>query len=263
MLDWWLSWNEREPCSYAQFEVIDVEEVNDLSPEVRSYLVDLLCAARFEPGFLEDVARDLGWPNVMQLIVATQMPITITARRGEFGETLFSAVLEQFHGYVIPVPKLRFKFSAGQSLPGTDVLALRTDDEGSITEVCFGESKLRTGRDNMAAVDGYNQLQDHYESHLPDIVKFVAQRLRERNDPLYDSFKSYMRDRIDTTDRDTFRLSLCWDSTEWRENALENLEEDGVELRGLTVHVVRISSLREITDELFAQFGVTEVRDDD
>ena len=71
-----------------------------------------------------------------------------------------------------------------------------------------------------------------------------------------------MRERRDTTDRDTFRLSLCWDDLAWREKVLENLQDYGVTLPKFTVHVIRINGLRQLTDELFAAFGVTEVYDD-
>jgi hypothetical protein len=44
---------------------------------------------------------------------------------------------------------------------------------------------------------------------------------------------------------------------------LENLQDNGMDLPKLAVHVIRIHTLRQITDELFAELGVTEVSDDD
>lgn len=263
MLNTWLNWNERDPCPYSQFKVIDIEQKADLSPEVTSYLNGLLRAERFAPEYLGAMSEYLGWQRVRDLIVATQVPRTIAVKRGEFGEVLITAILEQFYGYSIPVPKLRFKITANQSLPATDVLALKIDDKGSIAEVCFVESKLRTSSDDMAAVEGHRQLQEDYESKLPDILSFISQRLYERKDSLFDAFASYLCDRRDTTDRDTFRLSLCWEHSAWREKVLENLQDDDVTLPRLTVHVIRINNLRQLTDELFAALGVTEVHDDD
>src|SRR5712691_11907730 len=104
---------------------------------------------------------------------------------------LICAILEQFHGYKIPVQKLRFKITKGESLPGTDILALKTNIEGLITEVCFIESKLRTSSDNRAAIEGCNQLQGDYNSKFPDMVDFVTQRLYERQDPLFRPFLLY------------------------------------------------------------------------
>jgi hypothetical protein len=58
-------------------------------------------------------------------------------------------------------------------------------------------------------------------------------------------------------------LSLCWEDTAWRERVLENLQDAGVEVPRLSVHVMRIHHLRHLTDELFAEIGVVAVSDDD
>jgi hypothetical protein len=262
MLSEWLNWRERNPCPYSQFQVTDVEERHQPPQKVRTYLVDLLQAARFEPHFLHDMAQSLGWEGVKRL-VEQSVPRVSNAKRGEFGEVLTAEMLSNFHGYKIPIFKLRFKMTANQTLPTTDILALKIDAHGAIIEVCFIESKLRTSAAPMVAVDGCKQLEKDYESRLPDILTFIAARLHERNDPVYEAFKAYMRTRQDTTEQDTFRLSLCWEASAWRESALENLQEASVDLPRLTVHVIRITHLRQLTDDLFAGIGVVEVSDDD
>jgi hypothetical protein len=211
------------------------------------------------------MANHLGWQKVSNLIIKPQVPMNINIRRGRFGEILTSAILEQFHNYIIPVRKIRFSITGGQSLPATDAVALKTDQRGSIIEVCFVESKLRTRTlevDCSVAAKGCEQLAADYTKILPDILSFIAQRLHERMDPLFDKFASYMRSRSDTTDMDTFRLGLCWDRAEWNESILENLEDAEPKLPRLTVHVIRINNLRQLTDELFGAIGITEVFDD-
>lgn len=259
----WLKHSQRNPCPYDQFGVIDIEEATDVSPELRTYLISLLRSERFDPAFLEAMASELGWEDVKNLILNPEVRTITTGKRGEFGEILIGSMLEQFHEYSIPVRKLRFKLTSGQTLPATDVLALKLDAEGAIVEVCFVESKLRTESDTMAAVDGFNQLKKDYESRLPDILKFVAARLHDRRDPLFNAFRAYMGDRRDTKERDTFRLSLCWDCEHWSERALENLQENGVDSPKLVVHVIQLKRLRELTDGLFREAGLTEVSDDD
>ncbi len=54
-------------------------------------------------------------------------------------------LLSEFHEYLVPIVKLRFAITGGQSLPGTDVLVLRAE-QGRLTEVSFVESKVRTAR---------------------------------------------------------------------------------------------------------------------
>lgn len=259
----WLKYRSRNPCPYDQFEVIDIDEASEVSPELRTYLISLLRNERFDPAFLEALASKLGWQDVRELILAPDAQKITSGKRGEFGEVLIGSMLEQFHEYAIPVRKLRFKFVSGQTLPATDVLALKLNTEGTIVEVCFVESKLRTSSDNMAAVNGFNQLREDYESRLPDILTFVAARLYERQDPLFDAFRSYMGDRRDTKDRDTFRLSLCWDPEFWSERILENLQENGVDTPKLVVHAIQLERLLELTNVIFREAGVAEVSDDD
>lgn len=257
MLEGWLGWVERTPCTYEQFSVIDIEEEAACSSEVKARLKELIVSSRQDPGFLSTMADYLDWQDVEELIVAATTPTLERVKRGDFGEALAATMLEEFHGYTIPVPKLRFKLAGNQTLPSTDTLALRFDDAGLVSEACFVESKLRTVRDIRAAVDGYEQLVSDYENKLPGILMFVAHRLWEQRHPLFDSFAKYMADRVHGTERDTFRLGLCYDTCKWDEAALLNLEDRGVELPALRAHVTRIRDLRVLTDGLFSELGMT------
>ncbi len=269
MLDKWLGWRKRQQSPYSEFEVIDVEEISELSSEAKLHISRIFRNARIDPEYLKDIAESLGWHKARELIIERGVPTLTSVKRGEFGETLICAILEQFHGYKIPIFKLHFKQIANETQHGTDTIALVIDSEGLISEVCYVESKLRTDNSNkMIAVDGYNQLKNDYKDKLPQSLLFISQclykqRQNDKMNALYAVFKSYMKDRTDTTDKDRFRLSLCWDSAMWHEKVLDNLQENGVELPSLIVHVVRIGDLRRITDEIFAELGITEVSDDD
>ncbi len=252
----------RNPCPYTLFAVVDAEEITSVSPEIRISLQNMLSDARYDPAYLERMASYLGWKNV-QGIVAKGMPGSSSARRGEFAEALINVVLEHSHGYTIPVRKLRFKITSGQSLPATDTLALKLDASGKICEVCYVESKLRSYLDAAAAIDGCRQLQSDFNDYLPDMLTFISANLFERNDPLFHAFATYMRDRTDAKDLDTFRLSLCWEHVDWNERVLVNLEENGIDLPSLTVHVIRIHTLIALTDELFNALGIVDVSDGD
>ena len=262
MLSEWLRWSVREPSPYTGFRVIDVTEAQLPTDGVVNHLRDLLTHARLDPKFLQEAAQYLGWDKVQALAAATQ-PKGLTARRGAFGEVLSSAMLEQFHGYTVPVQKLHFAISSDQSLPGADVVALKLDHEGEIIEVAFVESKLRTGNDTGAAVQGYEQLKRDYEKQQSDMLRFIAKRLHERNDPLFHELMRYMRDRGDRSDRDSFQLCLIWEQPVWSETVLQNLEENEVELKRLTVHVTRVQQLAQITEQLFKSMGRERVVDDE
>jgi hypothetical protein len=263
MLHVWLKREDRNDASPDALVITDIQEFSELSSDVRQHLSELLLQARFDTPFLESLAEGLGWPRVREYIITQAMPSNVTAKRGEFGEVLISGILEQFYGYIVPVRKLRFKITSGQSLPATDIIALALDTDGNITEVMYVESKLRTTHDAMAAVEGYKQLQKDYSSRLPDMLTFVASQLYERNKPLYQSFRDYMGDRLDNRDKDNFCLGLCFDRDEWQEQALVNLGDYGADNPMPRVFVRHVSNLRALTDHVFAGVGISEVIDDD
>ena len=260
MLEKWLTTADRSPAPYGDFEVVDVAEVDQLSDEVLDYVSDLLRDARVDPAFFRAAAEKLGWDEV-DAWLEDSIPAGATARRGQFGEILSAAVLEEFHDYIVPVRKLRYAITAGQSLPSSDVLALLVDEDGEIRDVCFVEAKLRTGADTAFAAMGYRQLRDDYAKRLPDVLRFTGERLYENVDGLFDPFMAYLA-RRDDAGGDTFRLFLVQDVDAWSETTLENLDDEPVELDALTVHVVLLASLADLTAALFAGIGVTSVIDD-
>jgi hypothetical protein len=263
MLTEWVKQSQREKSDRYQFQVTEVEEISPPSESVKQHLCDVIRKDRFPVGFLEACAEELGWNYVNEELILPKLPKSANLKRGEFGETVTVLILETFSNYKVPVPKLRYKLIESQSLPATDALALKFDDRGEIAEVSFVETKLRTVEDRMAAVKAHVQLMADYSSAVPDILSFVMSRLWEMKDWSFDAFLRYMRDRKDNQDKDTFTLSLCWESHCWSEKVLENLQENGVELAPLFVYVTRINNLRQLTDEIFKELGVTEVTDDD
>ena len=155
MLNKWLQCSERNPRPYSLFVVIDVEEIAALSLQISEELLKLLTASKFDPEFLKTVAQRLGWQNVNNSIINKQVPKQVKIKRGQFGEALINAIFQEFYGYKIPVPKLRFRITSDQNLPATDTVALKINDQGAITEVCFVESKLRKDSKNVqVAVEG-------------------------------------------------------------------------------------------------------------
>jgi hypothetical protein len=263
MLEEWVKQFQREKDDRYQFQITEVEEISLPSESVKQYLCNAIREDRFPAGFLETCAEELGWNFVAEELILPKLPKSTNLKRGEFGETLTVLLLQTFSGYKVPVPKLRYKLTEGQSLPATDALALKFDEKGEIAEVSFAETKLRTFEDRMAAVKAYAQLVADYSSAVPDILSFVMSRLWEMKDRSFGAFLRYMRDRQDNQDKDTFTVSLCWESHCWNEKVLENLQENGVELAPLFVYVTRINSLRQLTDEVFKELGVIEVTDDD
>ena len=260
MLADWLRCAARDPSEYASFKLVDGMEHTAPGPALHDRLAEMLRNARFNPAFLQEVASYLGWRSVADA-VQTSTPIQTNGRRGVFGEALVCDLLEEFEGYLVPVKKFQFAITRGQSLPGTDALALKLSADGEISEACFVESKLRTGSSTLAAVEGYAQLKADHSKSIPDILMFVAARLWERGDPLAPVLMRYMRSRSQTPDVDTFRLGLVWEESAWTETVLRNLEDASVDV-ALGVHAVRVSGLGALTESVFAAIGITGLVDD-
>lgn len=251
MLDRWISWEQRESAA-AEFDIIDVVELGAPSLEVKQHLRDIHLDALAGLSTFEKIARELGWGR-MDDWLKNRVPSTLGLKRGVFGEVLAGAMLTQFHGYAIPVEKLRFRFSANQSPPFTDLVAFKVGVD-ELEEICFIESKLRTGSDTLAAKQAHDQLYADARVALPQILQFVAWRLDEQRSPLFGILMDYLRDRRSISDKDSFRVCLTWEDETWTESALSNMEGE-VQLEHLTVHVTRIKDLVKLVDEVYASIG--------
>ena len=255
MLLEWLSASDRNPNPFSGFRVIDIVEGSACSDVVREHLSQLIQVELFDTDFLVELAEHLGWTTV-RTVLMNRNPSRSSFRRGDFGEILTNATLEQLFGYKIPVRKLRYKVVANQTMPGTDSLAIRVGDLGKVREVCFVESKLRTTVDQHVALTAYEQLRRDYDLEVPSILTFVAQRLFETNHELYEPFMEYLGDRADTQERETFCISLSMDIAVWDEMVLQNLEDGGVELSSLSVYPIRLEGLSGLIDSLTAAVGL-------
>lgn len=261
MLDQWLEAAPRPPAGFTGFSVVDVTELAPPGGRVREHLADMLQASSADAGFLADLTRRLGWEK-SEAVVKQRLTSNRTARRGRFGEVVGVNMLSQFDGYVIPIEKAHFMITGGQSQPSTDAVLLRTGRDGTITEVCFVESKLRTRRDGIAGVEGMRQLSEDYARQIPDMLTFTAGRLFDQRSPLYDPFMEYMGSRDDESERDAFRLLLFYDVAAWSEKCLANIEDDGPGVSPVTVHAARIDDLPVLVNDIFARCGV-QVLDDE
>jgi hypothetical protein len=252
LLSTWLEWSERDSVGFEAFNVIDIAENSSPESETITYLGGLLRDCMVDPNFLIAAQEWLDWPEIETWTMGS-LPESLTLRRGSFGEVLATAIMEEFHNYDVPVRKLRYRISQGQSLPGTDVVALTWSQDDGITGVCFTEVKLRTTTAfaSEAVVDAYDQLLADQTAYRPAMLKFIAERLADMNHPLLPVFMRYLRDRRDLSDLDSFRMILVWDSEAWEEKLLSILRDIDVSVEPLTVHVAQIEELPSLIEEVY------------
>ena len=183
----------------------------------------------------------------------------MAVRRGDFGEAIAAQYLQEVEQYHIPVPKLRLKIIANQTLPGTDCIAFKLDN-ARLVEVYYVESKVRTSPDLSVAVAGAGQLRQDADTATPESPTFVARCMRGANDPLTELVEQYMFSR--DTELDTFKLLVFHEHALWDERILQNLEDEEIALEPFEVYIARITNLAELSDAAFRVFGANEVIED-
>ena len=258
----WLGIEKIDKTTINALDINYIKEITTSTTSVNELISNIMKSAWEDLTYLSKVCEYIGW-NRTGSYFAGIAPGDMRARRGEFGEAIMYAILEDLFYFKIPIRKLRYKMSAGQSLPGTDIIAVK-QKSGRIVEVSFIECKTRTYNDESAAIHAYEQLINCQLQEFPDIVRFTAERLNEKGDPLADSFFSYMIDRSASTELESFRIGLIFDSAAWGENVLRNFANgiDHSKLKRASMDVVKISNLKNRIDDVFGNLGVKVDEDD-
>jgi hypothetical protein len=258
MINGWLNSSNRSVTAFP-FNVVDVQEIPGAVPQAEKF-ASLLREAYWGEDYLSGLAARYGWEAVKERFLQARMDTQLRVKRGDFGEAVAVQYLTEVENYSIPVAKLRFKITSNQTLPGTDCIAVKVTNS-KLVEVCYLESKLRTTKDLSVAIAGANQLKQDADITLPEIVTFVARRLRQEHNNLAGFIEEYIFSR--DTGLDSFKLMLFQERNSWDEKILENLNDEEIELRPLCVYVVKVDNLVTLSNNAFTALGVIEVRDDD
>ena len=258
-VNYWLKRTSEDEESFDQFVINYISESTVPTDTIKSGLASMMMSAWLDPEIITNICDDIGWTETKKFLSGV-VPSSKTAKRGEFGEALTYELLENMLGFMVPVRKLRYKVTGGQSLPGTDILAVKLDGD-SISEVCFIECKLRTALDNQAALDAYNQLLGIHTKKYPDIVRFTANRLKESKNRLFESFMKYMLRHSGSAQIETFRVTLIYDRSVWNIKVIERLIDNSEKnwLGNTYVDVVSIDDLKDLVDSVFGSIGIGEV----
>lgn len=254
----WLVWTQRSES--AAYEVVDFLEHTVPSDAVVAYLAGKVVSAKFDPTYLLRLAALLGWDAVSNRFVNGRA----TLKKGEFGEVLAAAQLEECDGWVIPIQKLRYQMDPGQTLPGTDLLAIRLDrDTGAVTQLAFLESKLRLKKDPVgpgAVVEAHNQLAFDRKAAFAGILEFVLARLYEQNSPILEPLERYLLSRAPHPNEIHF-VSVVFDDGAWSEELISGLDTLPELLEPLTVYATRTPKLWDLIERVLSVAGLEPVDD--
>jgi Cap4 SAVED domain len=248
--------------SEAGFVRFNLVEKIPFDGEIAARISKALTSARVNEVAGAQLQTRLGKTKYREFLAKVAAPKRDTVRKGDFGEVLAACCLEDTLGYHVPVKKLRYAKIRRDDLPtGIDAIALAVDASSRLSEVCFLESKLRTGQDNGFAVEAHDQLELTWRESLSEHQLFMMNVLADRGHVLLDDFLAYMADQH--TCVESFSIALHSEATAWSDLALEKLSELPPSLKPLTVYLFRVSQLAAAIQESFDHIGLTPDDEDD
>jgi len=253
----WLQASLRS-ASDLPFTVTDLVEHGSPDTETVGHLGHLVLKAKSDPKLLHRLASVLGWPDAAARLHPAKRP---GVRRGDFGEALVCELLEVFDGYVVPVRKLRYQADPEQTLHGTDIVAFHMAEDGGIGELHFVECKLSTIRNLTRGVEAHRQLAEDRDQGYADTLAFIAERLWETDQDLFEAFLAYLADR-DRKERGTYGIALVWDRDVWDDETVIRISEiDGL-LEPLHVRVLQAGKLRALVEAAYGAIELDVIDDD-
>ena len=253
MLDEWLEHSQRPPNS-LNFNVVEINEKDGRNlKKVNEIFKNIFLDNTISYDLIEKISKKIGWNDTFVKFISPRLPKQKDMKKGKFGEMLEGTILEEFFDFVIPIKKWRYAITSDQSLPSTDIVAIKSD-ESKITEMCFVESKVTGTDDKKLVTVAYEQLMSEQTKGFPQILSFIIARLVENKDPLSERFIDYCLEK--DRNNDSYRVCTVYDKQKWADKSLENLNE--VVTRStpnLTVDVIRIESLDDVIKEVYKDKG--------
>ena len=242
------------------FKLLEVTEASVFDDAIKARVSAELIRARVNDQLHAELLRQVHKPKYRAMLAAAT-PNRSTTRKGDFGEIVAAALLDSHLGYIVPVKKLRYKVRANDQQTGIDVVAFRKSaDNSAITEICYVESKFRSGPDKQIAVSAHHQLKGSVDSDLGEIHLFLANALCDQNDPLSVLFLKYLAS--DEASPDSFCLALHADTLTWDSEAIDNLAAVDTLLDPLMILLFKVANISEVVRKCFAHAGI-QLNDDD
>ena len=247
------TWLAAESKSDFAFAAVNYEERRAWDDSTVENLGRIISDDTIDPGFLEKLATKLGWSSKARSEYAKEtQPQNSNLRKGKFGELLCGQILQEFHGYVIPVKRFRYQLTPEQSFPGTDIIAFKIKDN-KISEMCMMEAKLRTQHDSRAILGAYGQLDARKKGQILPSLKFILQRLYEID---HDMFSMVVEYGTEINPNDTYRIGAVYEKSHWNERYLKLLSDilNKPEI-ALTVDAVQIINLEKLVECTYENLG--------
>lgn len=238
-------WFENEPeVNFKNCKIIKLTEIPESRESIHDKLIETVIHNYSDPDRIKSYLKDEKYSN-LERYINRRIPNVPIHRKGDFGEIFGTEHLKQVHGYVFPVTKLRVKFDADESLKKEDILGFFIE-EGNITRICVGESKVRSNSDSSALNDAMNQLKKSYNPH-PVLLKFFSDTVYGFDEELAEKIEDLMSIEVfSEVEKDNWIYYI----TGFKPRKF-NIDNTSGELSNLFLVHVYFSDLNEFIDNVF------------
>lgn len=250
----WLKCSDEIQTPHTSISHYQIKEKHLPDSEIKSELSYAIMENHVNTALLQNALTRYSWDQVRSRLIEPSMPTSDKIRKGRFGEILTGLLLSDFLGYYVPVKKNQFAITANQSLPATDLLIVKLEND-SVVEISFIESKLRTSNDSTAAVKAYDQLKKDEINRFMDMSLFVLKRLSDNDEQLQYDIMNYIFENEASGIIRTLGISLVYDEHAWDDNVIQNLCSH-VPHNESNIFVIStcVANLRELILELLEPF---------
>ena len=252
MLEEWLEYVQREDTSF-RFKVNNInEKKNRDTDKINQIFGSIILDNIVGYDTAKKISEKIGWNRTVERFVSPRISKINNMKKGKFGEMLESTVLEEFFDFVIPIKKWKYAITSDQSLPSTDIVAIKKNDS-DVTEISFVESKLTTGDSKRPISEAYKQLVENRDKGFSEILDFIILRLHDEQSPLAEMFIEYCFKK--DTRNDTYRVAVTCDTDKWDDKSLKKLDTIPKPMSDLTIDVIRIKTLETIVNGVYKKKG--------
>jgi hypothetical protein len=270
MLTDWLDYKELTPNTFTTFKVINVVEKTAPNDPIYNSIAESILAAYRNLDFLKLHYQTEPKEMLVEYLKNNVFPTDVhqigkNVRQGDFGEILTSLIVSHYQGLEVPLRKLQWKFNKSTSVFCTDMLA---HNPGSpISQLYYYEIKSRLHiehekvKDTLAyiTVIAHNSLQKDENVPNEGIADFLSRKFYEEGD----NDKSLLyHDIVKNPSNYTknYELFFILEKSAYLSVILDDLEKLPPTLKPLSVTVVLLDNLRQITETVYAAASTQAVK---
>ena len=253
MINKWL-YEEMRELDTDKFQVIDLKEVDDISQEVKEYIANHLISSFRNIEQLKFRYKDRDKEELRKYIKEKIFPnqdnqFSKNVKQGDWGEVLSAIILNDIKSVILPITKLRWKINNEKSMFGTDVFAIRENEE-ELQELIYCEVKTKITYDKEIGIKAYESLYRDNGSSLPDIIDFISKVYFEKGD--YELAAKYDKIYLNMDNHTKeFQIFLIMDGSIWRDEIVDILKASSVDLERLFINIVLIPNFKDLIEETY------------